>query len=83
MDLILIDIDFSKNYLNIYFYIILIFSFFLICYGFINWRSLQLDSDNTAKLNLEKIKLEVENLKLSQKGYIVNKPLSENEEFND
>jgi hypothetical protein len=63
--------------------ILFIISILMIFLGLFFWRRVQIISDQTAKFNLEKIKLEVENLKLSQKRYIVNKPLSENEECNN
>lgn len=58
------------------FYVLISFSVLLIIFGFYNWRKTQLISDKTAKLNLEKIELEVQNLKLSQKEDIVKKPRS-------
>jgi hypothetical protein len=58
-------------------------SILMILLGLIYWRKIQIVSDQTAKLNLEKIKLEVENLKLTQNRNFGKKPLSENQESID
>lgn len=71
--------DFNSKYYKWLF----IISFVLIVFGFCMWLKMQKISDQTAKLNKEKIELEIENLKLSQKRYFADKPLSENQDCND
>lgn len=66
----------DKSSYVIYFWVLYPFSLIMIIFGFTQWSKNQEISDKTAKLNLEKIELEVKNLKLVQKKDIVRKPRS-------
>jgi hypothetical protein len=68
--------DEGESSYHLYFWILYPFSVIMIMFGFTQWSKNQKISDKTAQLNLEKIELEVQNLKLLQKKDIIKKPRS-------